>query len=276
MKKLLKTCRDFKYKLRGKKYKIPPYSYSFLCEELLKINNIEAMCFMKHNKNSKHRKRRVIIRHDVDLDPWTSLKMAKIEHRYGLVATYFILHSAKYYKSKFEETLEIFKKIQSLGHEIGLHNDLLTDYFKYGYKPNENLHNILTSLRNNGIKIYGSAAHGSKIIQNLNKELPKEIYYTNYLIFDEIYKKNMSSNPAFSKLPNPKYNNLSLNLPFLSMKEFNLSYETYFVEMDYYISDTRRKFWFIGNDPIKTIKSSKLGETTQLLFHPVWWKLDLE
>lgn len=276
MKKLQKTFRDIKYKVRGKKYKIPPYSYTHLCEELSRINDVESICFMKHYKNSKHQKRRVIIRHDVDMDPWTSLEMAKIEQKYGLVATYFILHSAKYYKNKFDETIEISKIIQSLGHEIGLHNDLLTDYFKNGYQPDENLHNILTSLRDNGIKIYGSAAHGSKIIQNLNKELPKEIYYTNYLIFNEIYKKNLSLNPAFSKLPSPNYNNLSLNLPFLSMKNFNLSYETYFVETDHYISDSRRRFWYTGNDPIETIRSSKLGETTQLLFHPVWWKLDLE
>lgn len=277
MKRLYRFFRNYKYKLRNKKYKINPYSYSYLCSQLSKIEHIESIKFYDHYNNSEHNNKRILIRHDVDLDPWTALEMAKIENKYGLKATYYFLHSAKYYKKKISETLDIAKEIQNLDHEIGLHNNLIADYFKYGIEPEKNLTKILSELRSSGLKIYGSASHGSKIIRDLNSQLQhNDIFYTNYLIFKELFQEKMERNYEYSKLSNPRYNDVFLKLPHLSMMDFKLYYETYFVKNHYYISDTRRIFWYSGNDPIETVKLSKQNETTQLLLHPVWWKLDLQ
>ncbi len=276
MKKIYRFLRNIKYRLQKKKYKINPYSYSYLCSRLSTIKNIESVNIFDHYHNSEHKKRRILIRHDIDLDISTAFQMARIEKKYGLTSTYFILHSAKYFKTRLPETLNIAREIQSMGHGIGLHNNLITDYFQHNIKPSVNLTKVLQILRDNGLTINGSASHGSKFINHLNSQLINtKINVTNYLIFEELFEKKRMINPDFSKLSTIKYNNTSLKLPCFSMKEYKLHYEDYFLKSHYYISDTGRKFWYAGSDPIETVKTSKYGETIKLLLHPVWWKFDL-
>jgi hypothetical protein len=57
----------------------------------------------------------VIFRHDVDLLPNNALKMAEIEHGYGINGTYYFRIVPESYN------VEIMKKIAALGHEIGYH-----------------------------------------------------------------------------------------------------------------------------------------------------------
>lgn len=108
----------------------------------------------------------IAIRHDVDGDLNTALKMAKIEHGLGIKSTFFILPSADYFpkgKQKIEKSrmLEILLVIQGLEHEIGLHNDSLADLIKYGTSPKIYLENNLNSLRACGLVIKGTSSHGS-------------------------------------------------------------------------------------------------------------------
>lgn len=60
------------------------------------------------------------LRHDVDLLPENSLRIAKIEAEFGLKATYYFRMVPESYDSK------IIKEISSLGHEIGYHYESLT------------------------------------------------------------------------------------------------------------------------------------------------------
>ena len=139
----------------------------------------------------------MLLRHDIDHDPWTAEKMAVIESDFNLRATYFVLHTAPYFKHKFKKTMEICRNIQSLGHEIGLHNDLITDYFINNIDPDENLSNLLTLFNNEGINILGSASHGSPFIQKLNDTIDVDIYfpYANYLVFSEIMDERLRNLP---------------------------------------------------------------------------------
>ena len=67
-----------------------------------------------------------------------------------------------------------------------------------------------------------------------------------------------------------------LSLPCINMNEFGLKYESYFVLFDYYISDTGRRFWSTGEDPLMTVKNLQNSITVQCLFHPTWWKYYLD
>ena len=65
------------------------------------------------------------LRHDVDTRLDNALELATIENRLGLRATYFVLHTAEYWRDP-----QLIKKLHrlqdDLGHEIGWHNDLVT------------------------------------------------------------------------------------------------------------------------------------------------------
>jgi hypothetical protein len=63
----------------------------------------------------------VVLRHDVDFAPAYSLEMAELEHEAGVVATYFVLADGQFYNPLDPATVEQVRRIQALGHEVGLH-----------------------------------------------------------------------------------------------------------------------------------------------------------
>ena len=65
----------------------------------------------------------VILRHDVDFSLEKALEMAEIEKKEEVQSNYFILLSTNFYNIFSKESCDIIKKIQSLGHNIGLHFD---------------------------------------------------------------------------------------------------------------------------------------------------------
>lgn len=71
------------------------------------------------------------LRHDVDLNPFKALEMAKLEKMYGIKSTYFMLATSDYYGkisnsgfSRNEGMNYIIREIHNTGAEIGIHNDL--------------------------------------------------------------------------------------------------------------------------------------------------------
>ena len=95
------------------------------------------------------------IRHDIDRNMDGAMRMAYREHKYGIKATYFVLHTAKFYgttRNKYfnrnDNVLFYLKKIQdAFGHEVGFHNDLITLQVVYGIEPKKFLKTELTSLQ---------------------------------------------------------------------------------------------------------------------------------
>lgn len=66
---------------------------------------------------------KLILRHDVDTDLGLALKLAELENKLGIKATYFILLFNNFYNPLSPSNREIIAKIKLLGHEIGLHWD---------------------------------------------------------------------------------------------------------------------------------------------------------
>lgn len=65
----------------------------------------------------------ILLRHDIDLSLENALKIAQLEFELGIQSTYFVRISAKY-NPMFYPNLKIIERIESLGHEIGLHYSL--------------------------------------------------------------------------------------------------------------------------------------------------------
>ncbi len=65
----------------------------------------------------------VILRHDIDNCIEKALTIAELEHELCVKSTYFTLLRTDFYNPASKKGLSGLKKIQSLGHEIGLHFD---------------------------------------------------------------------------------------------------------------------------------------------------------
>ena len=96
----------------------------------------------------------VALRHDVDDRLGSAVEMARREHDRGLRATYFVLHTAAYWHR--DDLVETLLQLQSWGHEIGWHNDLVTLECVHGGDARAFLAEELARLRDAGVTIEGS------------------------------------------------------------------------------------------------------------------------
>jgi hypothetical protein len=208
------------------------------------------------------------LRHDVDIDLNVAFNFSETESKLGFRSTYFILHTAPYYLANpnnmaihTDKILPVLKIMQDTRKfEIGWHNDLVTLQAVYNIDPVTFLNNELDWLRSDGIRIYGTASHGSSYCY---------IYkYLNFYFFEEC------TYPVVGQF----VNNLTLpiggkNVPMKKgkMSDFNLEYEAYFLNNNKYFSDatiTNGIRWNIGMLDLNLLKP---GDRVIILLHPIHW-----
>ncbi len=209
----------------------------------------------------------VSIRHDVDVDIQNAIRMANFEASIGVPATYYILHSAKYYRTKDDihhndTILPYIELLQCLGHEVAWHNNLLTLQIVYAISPKEYLAEELQWLRSNGINIYGTVAHGDPLCHKYG-------YLNSYFFYE--YKDHIS--PQF-----PNYDSIVKDdgtvvyFEKAHLSDFDFKYQCHLLHYNEYFSDGS------GREIINTdISKWKPGEKYIFNFHPIHWppeKLD--
>lgn len=221
--------------------------------EKAKASGFEFVPLKEMRKEKKPHERLIGLRHDVDSELNHALKIAKIEHDAGIQATYFVRHTARYFYSdmksnNFNNTL--IKKLlyiqNTLGHEIGLHTDLMPVEMIYKKDPVIFVNELVDLMRNNGIHIVGIAPHGN--------------------LFRHIYRKKYigENKPAFSNLFADPYAEIDLSI-------LNVDYEAYSLEHDNYYSDSRflnNKRWdfsFLEDDFFNN------NGRTIILTHTIHW-----
>lgn len=162
--------------------------------------------------------RGVALRHDVDDKLEIAMEMALFEYANNVRSTYFFLHTADYYPE-----YETFRKIQSLGHEIGFHNDLLTNYLKTGEKPKDCLKRELKKLKKEGLKIRGVCSHGSYLARDLR--------FLNYYVWQQF--DMASSHQSFNSI---RYDGRVYPIDKLNLYDY-FQYQTLLLNYDYRMSD---------------------------------------
>jgi hypothetical protein len=185
------------------------------------------------------------LRHDVDSRLESALVLARLEHECGLRGTYFILHTAPYWGRL--DLLERLRELQSLGHEIGFHNDLVTLERVQGIDVEAFARRELERLREGGIEIVGTAAHGSPWCHRLG-------YHNNYAFagWDE---------------PVPGFPATTVRRK-LDPAALGLEYEAYHVPRDEYFSDAS----FVSGRRRHPIDVELIpGRRTIVLVHPDHW-----
>ncbi len=65
----------------------------------------------------------VLWRHDLDFSIHAAVKLAEIEARQGVIATYFFLLHSEFYNFLERECVELARRIVALGHRVGVHFD---------------------------------------------------------------------------------------------------------------------------------------------------------
>lgn len=208
------------------------------------------------------------LRHDVDIDLGHAWEFSAIESAMGFRSTYFILHTAPYYLAN-ENNMEVhndkiiplLKKMQNERHfEIGWHNDLVTLQVVYNINPVTYLHNELKWLRANGLKIYGTAAHGSSYC--------KQYHYMNFYFFEECsypilpHRENNNSVPVNGKFIKIRKSNLS---------EFKFLYEAYFLNNNKAYSDATITDGVRWNPGMIDLNQLHKGDRVIILTHPTHW-----
>jgi hypothetical protein len=63
------------------------------------------------------------LRHDVDISPFVARTLGEIEHRLGIVASFYFLLGADTYSIFDANVLDIMRRLRSQGHCVGLHID---------------------------------------------------------------------------------------------------------------------------------------------------------
>ena len=240
------------------------------------IRNFKNTCTLSEFYKNDKGKGLIALRHDVDHDLDLALEMARFENELKIRSTYFVLPGVSYWSE--DKFLDKCLQIQDYGHEIGLHINLLAEWFKSETDDIEkSLETQINFLRNAGISLSGIAAHGDSSCYEGN--------FSNYWMFKELkpidpYKEenNRTAEGPYSKsdrkLSYPKSNylvrsdNKKFSLWSLSMKKFNLLYHAWHLNHDNYFSDSGG-YWLNGKDPINEVFSSK---RIQINIHPIYWK----
>jgi len=184
----------------------------------------------------------IIMRHDVDDNIERSVKIAELEKQHNIKATFFILNTAPYWS---RPCWDQYRYIQSLGHEIAWHNNIITQWIQAGQRNNLNelIANVLKQFTDQGFTIRGMASHGDSLCYQYK--------FVNYEAFTVAPKVN------------------TLNYKQIDMSTHGLQYEAYFTGHNHYLSESGGKW----RTEVKTEDLENKELRTQILIHPQWWKL---
>ena len=219
----------------------------------------------------------VALRHDVDHDLGIALDMAYWEYDQGYRATYYLLHTAPYWRDG--HLIDACLQLQDYGHEVGLHLNVLSEWWEgRADDPALLLGQILGDLRSAGVKIEGTSSHGDRLCY--------EAGFLNYWLFSELRGNAPRVDEAglsAEGVPDPdssfeiryptsesltRSDGTQFSLWSVSMESFGIEYEAVRVDTDTYFTDSGG-FWRRSPDPLDA--DLRRGRH-QVLVHPEYWK----
>jgi hypothetical protein len=209
----------------------------------------------------------VALRHDMDHDVENAVRMARWEAEHGWTSTYYVLHTDWYWgdggparPSPF--VLRGLDEIASLGHEIGVHNNAVTEALVTGREPAAVLDDVLTALRRHGFSVTGTAGHGDT--------LARQVGYVNFEMFAECPHPDGLAPDRTLEYRDPAGGaRRQLTLRPIPMADLGLDYEAYFIGNTRYLSESEGRWSQPLDEAITTFHRE--GGFLQVLTHPAHW-----
>jgi len=98
------------------------FSYKFYNSilENLKESEYEIISF---ETKEEIKERKILLRHDVDIDIWGAIELGKIENMNGFKSIFFFQPNAEIYNMLSTECEKIIHDLHTMGHDVGLHID---------------------------------------------------------------------------------------------------------------------------------------------------------
>lgn len=235
-------------------------SHPFLPEDLESLDEVlssaDAVVSMVEIATGDRRSKVIGMRHDVDDNKGSfqaALKMARWEADRGYRSTYFLLHSASYWKP--ENLRSGIAHFEGLGHEVGIHVNALAESIRTGRDSHEILRRALLELRAMGANVVGSVAHGD--------ELCRSFHFVN----DEIFTECQRPGYGGPRVLGPAAHGLRLEPR--PRSEYGLMYDSIWLPRRFYASDSGG----VWSKPWEEVELEAVSEEGQLhmLIHPDWW-----
>ena len=155
--------------------------YEHLCKQII-ASNFDTLRFDEYftNPNKHSENKLALIRHDVDLNPYNSLIMARLENKLGIKSTYYFRTRKNVLKKKY------INEISGLGHEIGFHYETLSDSNGNVKKAIDLFSKELEKLRKI-TPIKTICMHGSPFSKWRNSDIWKEYNFSDFNILGEAF-----------------------------------------------------------------------------------------
>ncbi|WMW25440.1 hypothetical protein RE474_01585 [Methanolobus sediminis] len=122
----------------------------------------------------------IILRHDVDRSVERNLKMARLEHEFGISSTYYFRHV----KDVFIP--DAIKEVAELGHEVGFHYEVMDKAKGNKEKALEIFKNELGDLRRYA-DVSTACMHGNPLVSWSNRDLWADYDFREFGIIGEPY-----------------------------------------------------------------------------------------
>lgn len=198
------------------------------------------------------------LRHDVDDNSGslaTAVKIAGWEAERGYRATFFILHTARYWQDE-SHLRSALDRIAGFGHEIGIHANAIAAALRGGGDPHLILEEAIDRLRSFGHPVLGVAPHGDELC----RDAAGRVWFVNDEQFVECARPEMGRPDRLLR-----YGETALKLDPRPLADFGLEYEAYRLPRGRYLSDSGGR-WNIELEAA----ASGAGQL-HVLWHPDWW-----
>jgi hypothetical protein len=217
-------------------------------------------------------RRLVGLRHDMDQDVDNAVRFAAWEATHGWRATYFVLHTEWYWRAPGAAepsrlVLKALDRIASLGHEIGLHNNVLAAALRTGEEPQAILERELAALRRHGFEVVGVARHGDRLCRPLG--FLNDDLFVDSSVADTRERTGERAIEATDP-PEPLAVEQLRYRP-MTLADVGLTYDAYRLGHSLYETDTGGRW--AGPLPVTAERFAADGGFLQLLAHPLWYAL---
>ena len=190
------------------------------------------------------------LRHDVDNVIEPAVEMAAWEAERGYRSTYFVLHTAPYWRDK-DLLYRSLEAIVDHGHEIGIHNNALAESVRTGRDPRSILVEAIVELHMLGHTVKGTVAHGDNDCYGADGK----VRFVNDELFTDCVRPELGNLDGLKREP---------------LASFDLDYDANWLERGAYLSDSSGRWSAPGFDLVE--QEFPFPGQLHMLVHPDWWQ----